>query len=42
MDLTAPIGAARAATDPKIRDKVLMIDISVRNPCSDTAISRYH
>jgi hypothetical protein len=42
MDLTAPIGAARAATDPKIRDKVLMIDISVRNPCGDTAISRYH
>jgi len=40
MDLTAPIGAARAATDPNIRDKLLMIDISVRNPCGDTAISK--
>jgi hypothetical protein len=42
MDLTAPIGAVSAATDPKIRDKALMIDNSVRNPCGDTAISRYH
>jgi hypothetical protein len=42
MDLTALIGTARAATDANIRDKVLMIDVSVTNPCGDTAISKSH
>eukprot|EP00953_Heterococcus_sp_UTEX-ZZ885_P001702 1443-Heterococcus_DN1.PRE.3 len=42
MDITAPVGAARGATDPNIRDKLLMIDVSVRNPCGDSAITELH
>ena len=42
MDITAPPGAARGATDPNIRDKLLMIDVSVRNPCGDSAITELH
>jgi hypothetical protein len=42
MDITAPVGAARGATDPNIRDKVLMIDVSVRNPCGNSAITDLH
>jgi hypothetical protein len=42
MDITAPVGAARTATALNTRDKVLMIDVSVRNPCGDTAISTLH
>jgi hypothetical protein len=42
MDITAPVGAARGATDTNIRDKVMMIDISVRNPCGDSTIKDLH
>jgi hypothetical protein len=42
MDITAPVGAAGGATDPNIRDKLLMIDISVRNRCGDSAITDLH
>jgi hypothetical protein len=42
MDITAPVGAARGATDPEIRDKLLLIDISVRNPCGHSAFNDLH
>jgi hypothetical protein len=42
MDITAPVGAARGATDPNTRDKLIMIDVSVRNPCGDSAITDLH
>lgn len=35
-----PVGAAR--TDPNSRDKLLMTDVSVRNPCGDNAITDLH
>jgi len=42
MDITTPAGALIGATDSDIRDKQLLIDVSVRNPCGNKAIYEQH
>jgi len=41
MDLTAPSGAVSGARSPHISNKQLLVDVSVRSPCSTQALNRH-